>query len=56
MEWCYYLATNILHMSEEEFLKSTPKKLFAIARIHSELNTPKEEKENKKEVFIDQLI
>lgn len=43
-------------MSEEEFLRSTPKKLFALAEIHNKMNAP-EEKENKKkeEVYIDDI-
>lgn len=35
-------------MSEEEFLKSTPKKLFKLAEIHSKLNTPLEEQQKNK--------
>lgn len=45
MDWCYYLAVKILGMSEEEFLHSTPKKLFKLAEIHSKLNSPPEEEE-----------
>ena len=45
MDWCYYLAIKILGMSEEEFLKSTPKKLFKLAEIHSKLNSPPAEEE-----------
>nr|DAW54699.1 MAG TPA: hypothetical protein [Caudoviricetes sp.] len=38
-------------------MRSTPKKLFSIARIHSKINNPEEKKEEKeKEVYIDQLI
>lgn len=44
-------------MTEEEFLKSTPKKLFKLADIHTEMNSPKEEKEEKnEEKFIDQIL
>ena len=51
------MATNILGLSEEEFLKSTPKKLFKLSDIHLELNTPKEEKkEEVKEVYIDNIF
>lgn len=44
-------------MTEEEFLKSTPKKLFKLADIHLELNSPKDEEKNKKEEakYIDNL-
>ena len=57
LDWCYYLATNILGLSEEEFLKSTPKKLFKLSDIHLELNTPKDEKkEEVKEVYIDNIF
>ena len=59
MDWCYYLATNVLGLSEEEFLKSTPKKLFKLAEIHQSVNNPKTEEESKpkeQEVYIDQLI
>ncbi|GAA0071663.1 hypothetical protein UT300003_31880 [Clostridium sardiniense] len=45
-------------MSEEEFLKSTPKKVFALADIHLSVNTPAEkEKENAvTEKYIDDII
>jgi len=44
-------------MSEEEFLKSTPRKLFKLADIHNELNAPKEEKKEEVESkYIDQII
>lgn len=58
MDWCWYLAVKILGMTEEEFLKSTPKKLFKLADIHLELNSPKEEKkENKQEdKYIDNIM
>ena len=42
-------------MTEEEFLKSTPKKLFKLADIHLELNSPKEEKKEEAK-YIDDLI
>ena len=41
-------------MTEEEFLKSTPRKLFKLADIHLAMNSPKEEK--PKETYIDNLI
>lgn len=44
-------------MSEEEFLKSTPKKLFKLAEIHKKVNTPSDDKKEKqqKESYIDNL-
>ena len=44
-------------MTEEEFYKSTPKKLFKLAEIHKKVNSPEEEKKEKKqqEVFIDNI-
>ena len=59
LDWCYYLAINILGLSEEEFLRSTPKKLFKLAEIHQKVNNPNPEKDSKpkeEEVYIDQLI
>ena len=56
----YYLGTKILGLSEEEFMRSTPKKLFSIAKIHSDMNNPKEQenakKPDNKEVYIDDLF
>lgn len=48
-------------MSEEEFMKSTPKKLFKLADIHHKLNSPadEEETEGKKEPemkYIDEIL
>ena len=46
-------------MTEEEFLRSTPKKLFKLAEIHNKVNTPSDEKEKKnqpQEAYIDQII
>lgn len=54
MDWAWYLAVKILGMSEEEFLKSTPRKLFKLADIHKKMNTPQEEK--KEEYFIDNIL
>ena len=59
MDWLYYLATNVLGLSEEEFLRSTPKKLFKLAEIHQKVNNPNPEQESKpkkEEVYIDQLF
>lgn len=46
-------------MTEEEFLRSTPRKLFKLAEIHNQVNTPSDEKsknEKPQEVYIDQII
>lgn len=40
MDWCWYLAVKILGMSEEEFFRATPKKLFKLAEIHHKINNP----------------
>lgn len=57
LDWTYYLATNILGLSEEEFLKSTPKKLFKLAEIHQKINNPEDDKpQQEQEVYIDQLF
>ncbi|MCI9069416.1 MAG: hypothetical protein HFJ13_07915 [Clostridium sp.] len=44
-------------MTEEEFFKSTPKKLFKLADIHLELNSPHEveKKDGKEEKYIDNI-
>lgn len=44
-------------MSEEEFLKSTPKKLFKLAEIHNRVNSPEEnqKKDELKEAYIDNI-
>lgn len=46
-------------MTEEEFLKSTPKKLFKLAEIHKKVNSPEDNDTNKeikpKEVYIDNI-
>lgn len=44
-------------MTEEEFLKSTPKKLFKLAEIHTKINTPSDKKDEEiKEVYIDNIV
>jgi len=46
-------------MTEEEFFRSTPKKLFKLAEIHRKINTPEDAnkgEQEQKEVFIDQLF
>ena len=58
IDFCYYLATKVLNMSEEELKKSTPAKLFKLLEIHQDINNPKEEnkkKNDKEEKFIDQI-
>ena len=57
IDFCYYLATKVLNMSEEEFKKSTPAKLFKLLEIHQDINTPKEtkKKSNHDEKYIDQI-
>lgn len=54
-------------MSEQTFWRCTPRKLLALAKVHAELRTPKEDKElpgrrkgksklPKNRAFIDQVI
>lgn len=42
----YYVGTVVLNMTEEEFWKCTPRKLFSLLNIHAEINGNL--KENKK--------
>lgn len=62
MDWCWYLAIKILGMTEEEFMKSTPKKLFRLAEIHQKMHSTdgednsKEEENEPEMVYIDQLF
>lgn len=47
-------------MTEEEFMKSTPKKLFRLAEIHQKMHSHVDGENTKKEeepemVYIDQL-
>ncbi|MEG0908766.1 MAG: hypothetical protein RSH78_00185, partial [Bacilli bacterium] len=61
LDWCYYLGVTILNMSEEEFMKCTPKKLFKLAEIHQKLNSQEESDSKSKggtseEVYIDDFI
>jgi hypothetical protein len=39
----YYLGTVVLNMTEEEFWKCTPRKLFALLEVHDEVNGSAEE-------------
>lgn len=34
----YYLGTVVLNMTEDEFWKCTPRKLFTLLDIHGEIN------------------
>ena len=48
-------------MTEQEFLKSTPKKLFKLAEIHQKMNSYDSEDNTKEDdkqemVYIDQLF
>lgn len=48
-------------MTEEEFLKSTPKKLFRLAEIHQKMHSNDNEEDTKEVeepemVYIDQLF
>jgi hypothetical protein len=57
-DWLYYMGTNLLKMSEKEFWRCTPRKLFALWNVHKKVNgldTKTTKKEENKEVFIDQL-
>ena len=53
----YYLATNVLGLSQQEFYMSTPKKLFKLVAIHQKANNPNQQVEEKQqeECYIDQL-
>lgn len=58
MDWCWYLGVKILGMSEEEFFKCTPRKLFALTDIHLKMNSSTQENNsdsNQKEEYIDNL-
>lgn len=60
LDWCWYLAVKILGMSEQEFLESTPRKLFALADIHKQVNSENNEdnsssSNSSKEVYIDNI-
>jgi hypothetical protein len=54
-----YTATVILHRSEKQFWRMTPRKLNALSRIYSRINDPEEQKKAKaapKTGFIDQVF
>ncbi|WP_432408640.1 hypothetical protein [Wukongibacter sp. M2B1] len=55
--WLFYLGTNILNMTETEFWRCTPRKLFSLWEIHKEVNQlNKSNKDNTKEGYIDDVI
>lgn len=43
----YYLGTIVLNMSEDEFWKCTPRKLFTLLKIHDEVKGTAEEEKDK---------
>ena len=44
----YYIGTVILNMTEKEFWQNTPRKLFALLKIHGEVNNDTPVKEQSK--------
>lgn len=36
--WLFYLGTNLLKMTEEQFWRSTPKKLQALFKVYKSVN------------------
>lgn len=44
-------------MTPLQFWHCTPRKFYALCKVHAEINDPKEKDKNKKEepVFVDQL-
>lgn len=54
-EWLFYLGTNILSMTEEQFWKCTPKKLIGLMKVHKEVNGIKDN-ENEKIDYIDSIL
>jgi uncharacterized phage protein (TIGR02216 family) len=43
----YYIGTVILNMTEEEFWKCTPRKLFALLKVQGEVNNNPVQQQNK---------
>lgn len=37
-DWFFYASVTLLNMSEEEFWRSTPKKVSALYKIHRHFN------------------
>lgn len=56
-DWFFYISTTILNLTEEEFWKSTPRKIGALWRIHAKFNgwKFKEENEQEERLYIDQV-
>ncbi|MEW8994394.1 phage tail assembly chaperone [Clostridium sp.] len=52
-EWLFYLGTNLLKMTEEQFWRSTPKKLQALFNVYKRANGVEEEEELD---YIDNII
>lgn len=42
------MGTVVLNMTEQQFWKSTPRKLSALSRIHAEVNNPEGVKNSQK--------
>ena len=38
IDWYYFMARDILHMSEDEFLNSTPAKIYDLLKLYNKLN------------------
>lgn len=36
--WLFYLGTNLLKMTEEQFWRSTPKKLQSLFKVYKSVN------------------
>lgn len=47
--WLYYLGTVVLGMSEAEFWRCTPRKLFALAEVHLKVHSGEGQKEKPQE-------
>lgn len=37
-DWFYYIGTVVLNMTEEEFWRSTPRKIGTLFKIHAKTN------------------
>lgn len=48
IDWYYYMSRDILHMSEEEFLNSTPAKIYDLLKLYNKLNEEEKAKLDKK--------
>lgn len=47
IDWYYFMARDILHMSEEEFLTSTPAKIFDLLKLYNKLSNKESSKISK---------